>query len=199
PHDDEHVVTVGESYRGRKSGAACGRAGEPVESRLISRHPSKRRRTPSLERPRDDSGRERDALFPDRGRDRGAGRRWRFLPGRCGRGVGLLGPNGAGKTTTLRIILGMLRPNSGQAYIGDWCAATSPDEVKRQVGLVSASAALYQHLSVREMLLFCADLYQVPPRAARDELARLARLLGFADLLSRRCATLSTGQRQRVH
>jgi sodium transport system ATP-binding protein len=112
---------------------------------------------------------------------------------------GLLGPNGAGKTTTLRIILGLLQPTSGQASIGGYCVAASPDEVKRQVGLVSAGATLYQHLTVREMLLFCADLYRTPPSQARDELDRLARLLGLTDYIDRRCGTLSTGQRQRVH
>lgn len=117
----------------------------------------------------------------------------------AGEVFGLLGPNGAGKTTTLRIILGLLRPSAGQASIGGWSSAAAPDEVKRQVGLVSASAALYQHLTVREMLLFCADLYHVPPKAARDELERLARLLDFTGYLDRRCATLSTGQRQRIH
>ena len=111
----------------------------------------------------------------------------------------LLGPNGAGKTTTLRIILGLLKPTSGHARIGGFDSATTPDAVKRQVGLVSASAALYQHLTVREMLLFCADLYQVPPDVARAELARLAALFDFEEILGRRCATLSTGQRQRVH
>ena len=116
----------------------------------------------------------------------------------AGEVFGLLGPNGAGKTTTLRIILGLLRPSSGQASIGGWSSAAAPDEVKRQVGLVSSSAALYQHLTVREMLLFCADLYQAPPAEARDELLRLAQLLDFRDILHRRCATLSTGQRQRV-
>jgi ABC-2 type transport system ATP-binding protein/sodium transport system ATP-binding protein len=116
----------------------------------------------------------------------------------AGEVFGLLGPNGAGKTTTLRIILGLLRPTAGRATIGGFCATTSPNAVKRQVGLVSSTAALYQHLTVREMLLFCADIYQVPPTSARAELERLARLLGFHDLLDRRCATLSTGQRQRV-
>jgi ABC-2 type transport system ATP-binding protein/sodium transport system ATP-binding protein len=111
----------------------------------------------------------------------------------------LLGPNGAGKTTTLRIILGLLRPTSGHASIGGHDSATAPEAVKRQVGLVSASAALYHHLTVREMLLFCADLYQVPPDAARAELARLAALFDFEEILGRRCATLSTGQHQRVH
>lgn len=117
----------------------------------------------------------------------------------AGEVFGLLGPNGAGKTTTLRIILGLLRPSTGQATIGGYSSATAPDDVKRQVGLVSASAALYQHLTVREMLLFCADLYQTPPAEAHAELLQLARLLDFRDILGRRCATLSTGQRQRVN
>jgi ABC-2 type transport system ATP-binding protein/sodium transport system ATP-binding protein len=112
---------------------------------------------------------------------------------------GLLGPNGAGKTTTIRMVLGLLKPTSGRATVAGFCAAEYPNEVKRRVGLVSASAGLYQHLSVREMLLFFADLYGVAPAVAAAELDHLARLLGFADLLGRRCATLSTGQRQRVN
>lgn len=110
----------------------------------------------------------------------------------------LLGPNGAGKTTTLRMILGLLRPTSGQASIAGFGTSQHPDEVKRRVGLVSASAGLYQALTVREMLLFFADLYRVPRSAALAELARLTRLLGLEEFLERRCGVLSTGQRQRV-
>jgi len=117
----------------------------------------------------------------------------------AGEVFGLLGPNGAGKTTTLRIILGLLRPSTGQVTIGGCSSATAPEDVKRQIGLVSSGAALYQHLTVREMLLFCADLYQTPPAEASAELRRLAHLLDFTDILPRRCATLSTGQRQRVN
>src|SRR5438067_7953509 len=111
---------------------------------------------------------------------------------------GLLGPNGAGKTTTLRMLLGLLRPTRGQASIAGFGSAQFPDEVKRRVGLVSAGAGLYPGLTVREMLLFFADLYAVPPPEAGEELERLARLLGIRDILDRRCANLSTGQRQRV-
>jgi sodium transport system ATP-binding protein len=111
---------------------------------------------------------------------------------------GLLGPNGAGKTTTLRILLGMLAPTAGTASIARFNSTRQPDEVKRFVGLVSTTAGLYQHLSVRELLLFFADLYGVPPERARTELVRLSDLLGLNDLLERRCNTLSTGQRQRV-
>jgi sodium transport system ATP-binding protein len=118
---------------------------------------------------------------------------------REGEVYGLLGPNGAGKTTTLRIILGLLRPSSGQASLAGHRATDSPELVKHAIGLVSSSAGLYQHLSVREMLLFFADLYDVPRAAARAELGRLAELLGLSELLDRRCATLSTGQKQRVN
>lgn len=117
---------------------------------------------------------------------------------RPGEVYGLLGPNGAGKTTTLRMILGLLRPTGGHAAIAGFHSNLYPNEVKRRVGLVSANAGLYQQLTVEEMLLFFADLYSVPLQTARAELNRLAHLLGFKDLLTRRCATLSTGQRQRV-
>jgi ABC-2 type transport system ATP-binding protein/sodium transport system ATP-binding protein len=116
----------------------------------------------------------------------------------AGEVFGLLGPNGAGKTTTLRLILGLLPPSSGWASVAGFSSASQPDEVKRCVGLVSATAGLYARLSVREQLLFFADLYGVAPAAARDELDRLTRLLGMTDLLHRRSGTLSTGQRQRV-
>src|SRR5438876_11852502 len=107
---------------------------------------------------------------------------------------GLLGPNGAGKTTTLRMILGLLTPTRGQAAIAGFGSSQFPDEVKRRVGYVSANAGLYQGLSVREMLLFFADLYAVPTEQAMSELARLGRLLGLEEFLTQRCGTLSTGQ-----
>ena len=112
---------------------------------------------------------------------------------------GLLGPNGAGKTTTLRMILGLLQPTRGQASIAGFGSTEHPDEVKRRVGLVSANAGLYQALTAREMLLFFADLYAVPPDEAKTELQRLSKLLGLDEFISQRCGTLSTGQRQRVN
>jgi ABC-2 type transport system ATP-binding protein/sodium transport system ATP-binding protein len=112
---------------------------------------------------------------------------------------GLLGPNGAGKTTTLRMLLGLLQPTSGEASIAGFRASQHPDEVKRRVGLVAANAGLYPGLSVREMLLFFADLYAVPEVQAGRELGRLSQLLGLRDILQRRCANLSTGERQRVN
>lgn len=112
---------------------------------------------------------------------------------------GLLGPNGAGKTTTVRMILGLLQPTSGEATIDGFRSSEFPNEVKRRVGLVSANAGVYQWLSPREMLLFFADLYGVPRVDATRELNKLSQLLGLSEYLDRRCGTLSTGQKQRVH
>ena len=116
----------------------------------------------------------------------------------AGEVYGLLGPNGAGKTTTLRMILGLLQPTTGHAAIAGFKSDEYPDEVKRRVGYVSANAGLYQGLTVREMLLFFAALYAVPDADAALELERLCRLVNLHDILDRRCANLSTGQRQRV-
>src|ERR1700750_2914106 len=111
---------------------------------------------------------------------------------------GLLGPNGAGKTTTIRMIVGLLRPDSGYAEVGGFRTSDAPDEVKSRIGLVSANDGVYPWLTVREMLLFFADLYGLSPAEARENLRRLADLFGLTSVLDRRCALLSTGQRQRV-
>lgn len=111
---------------------------------------------------------------------------------------GLLGPNGAGKTTTIRMIVGLLRPDHGYAEVAGFRTSNAPDEVKSRVGLVSASDGVYPWLTVREMLLFFADLYGLPPRQARDNLRALSNLFDLTPLLDRRCSLLSTGQRQRV-
>ncbi|HEX6987133.1 MAG TPA: ATP-binding cassette domain-containing protein [Planctomycetaceae bacterium] len=117
----------------------------------------------------------------------------------AGEVYGLLGPNGAGKTTTLRMLLGLLRPTSGDAVVGGYSATRRPDDVKRRLGLVSASAGLYQWLTPRETLAYFADLYGLSPAAAENRTARLAEVLGLGGFLDRRCATLSTGQKQRVN
>ena len=111
---------------------------------------------------------------------------------------GLLGPNGAGKTTTLRMILGLLVPDSGYAEVDGVRTADDPIAVKARLGFVSANDGVYPWLSVREMLLYFGDLYAVDPDVAEGRCEELAELMGITNLLDRRAGTLSTGQRQRV-
>lgn len=136
--------------------------------------------------------------FPGHGADVLAVNRLTFAV-QQGEVYGLLGENGAGKTTTLRMILGLLEPSSGYAEVARYRTSDSPQEVKARIGLVSTSAGLYQWLSPRELLLFFADLYGVPDDIARHNLGELAKLFALGGFLDRRCADLSTGQKQRVN
>ncbi|MCA9040241.1 MAG: ATP-binding cassette domain-containing protein [Planctomycetaceae bacterium] len=117
----------------------------------------------------------------------------------AGEVYGLLGPNGAGKTTTLRMVLGLLQPTSGDAIVEGYSATSQPEAVKRQIGLVSASAGLYQWLTPREMLYFFADLYSIPVAKTDARLQELTELLDLSRFLDQRSSTLSTGQKQRVN
>jgi ABC-2 type transport system ATP-binding protein/sodium transport system ATP-binding protein len=96
------------------------------------------------------------------------------------------------------MIVGLLRPDAGYSEVAGFRTSEAPDEVKSRIGLVSAGDGVYPWLTVREMLLFFADLYGVPPLVARENLQSLAALLELEPLLDRRCSVLSTGQRQRV-
>ena len=65
--------------------------------------------------------------------------------GNPGEVYGLLGPNGAGKTTTMRMVLGLMQPTEGFAEVEGFRSSDSPDEVKRRIGFVSATAGTPTH------------------------------------------------------
>ncbi len=112
---------------------------------------------------------------------------------------GLLGANGAGKTTSLRMILGLLTPTSGDALVEKYSVATDPDEVKRRIGYASASVGVYPWLTPKETLQFVGDLYDLEPEYTNNRIVELSSLLGVDPILNQHCATLSTGQKQRVN
>ena len=93
--------------------------------------------------------------------------------------VGLLGPNGAGKTTTLKMLTGLLKPDSGVATIAGFNIVTQSLEAKRVLGFVPDSGAVYESLSGLEYLLMVASLYGI----AEDEaVARITRFIDFFEL-----------------
>jgi ABC-2 type transport system ATP-binding protein len=97
----------------------------------------------------------------------------------AGQILGFLGPNGAGKSTTLKILTGMLQPTSGTASVCGFDLERDPLEVKRRVGLVPESGAVFESLTGLEYLEMVAALYGIPQEAAR---ARIKQFIAFFDL-----------------
>ncbi len=109
---------------------------------------------------------------------------------------GFLGPNGSGKTTTIRMLCGLLTPDSGDGTCLGFDIRRDADKIKRRVGYMTQRFSLYQDLSVRENLEFVARLYGVnnPRKAARDMIDRLG-LKGREEQLA---GELSGGWKQRL-
>jgi ABC-2 type transport system ATP-binding protein len=109
---------------------------------------------------------------------------------------GFLGPNGSGKTTTIRMLCGLLTPDSGEGTCLGYDIRRDADKIKRQVGYMTQRFSLYQDLSVRENLEFVARLYGLPnPRgAARDMISRL----GLSGREGQLAGELSGGWKQRL-
>ena len=80
---------------------------------------------------------------------------------------GFLGPNGSGKTTTIRMLCGLLTPDSGEGTCLGYDIRTEADKIKRHVGYMTQRFSLYQDLSVRENLEFVARLYGLAESARR--------------------------------
>ena len=97
----------------------------------------------------------------------------------AGQIVGFLGPNGAGKSTTLKMLTGMIEPTSGTAAVCGFDLRTDTLEVKKRVGFVPESGAVFESLTGLEYLVMVAALYAIPEEAA---LARIRQFIAFFDL-----------------
>jgi ABC-2 type transport system ATP-binding protein len=115
---------------------------------------------------------------------------------RRGEMFGLIGPDGAGKTTTLRMILGLLKPDAGQALTCGLDPARDRRRLSSRVGYLSQGFSLYGDLSVDENVSFFAEIHDVRGYAARrDKLLDMVRMAPFRDRLADR---LSGGMKQKL-
>jgi ABC-2 type transport system ATP-binding protein len=115
---------------------------------------------------------------------------------RRGQIYGFLGPNGSGKTTTIRMLCGLLTPDSGTGTCLGYDILTQSDLIKRRVGYMTQRFSLYADLSIRENLEFVARVYGIrdPRGAARAAIARL----GLAGRETQLAGQLSGGWKQRL-
>ncbi len=109
--------------------------------------------------------------------------------------VGLLGPNGAGKTTFIRILNGVIKPESGSISILGYDPVMDGDEIRKFSGIVTESAGLYHQMSGEENLAFFAELYGVKDKRKINE---LLRLFDLEEHKGKVVGTYSTGMKKRL-
>ena len=110
--------------------------------------------------------------------------------------VGLLGPNGCGKTTTIAMILGLLKPSSGQVLINGKNIETNKISLLHKMNFISPYIELPKKLKVKQNLIVYGKLYNVDD--LKNRISYLSDKLRLSDLLDKITGELSSGQKNRV-
>ena len=112
--------------------------------------------------------------------------------------LGLLGPNGSGKSTTLKIILGLVKPDSGSVKVLGINTGMNPVAVKQQVGYVPETPRLYEFLTGLEYLDFVADVYGVLPAEKKARIEKYLQALGLEGREGDIINSYSQGMKQKI-
>ena len=110
--------------------------------------------------------------------------------------VGLLGPNGSGKTTTIGMILGLLKPSSGEVLINGLKIEKYRDDILQKINFISPYIELPKKLTVKQNLIVYGKLYSV--KNLKEKIDYLVNKLRLENLLNRITGELSSGQKNRI-
>jgi len=111
---------------------------------------------------------------------------------------GFLGPNGAGKTTTIKMMVGLLNPDSGTITIKGFDNQKQDLDVKRNIGYVPDNPDVYDRLNGMEYLNFMADIYQVPVNVRKERINRYLSMFDLTDAASDLIKSYSHGMKQKI-
>lgn len=115
-----------------------------------------------------------------------------------GKIYGFLGPNGAGKTTTMNVMTGYIAANGGTVIIDGHDILKEPLKAKACIGYLPEVPPLYPDMTVREFLLFAAELKKLPKTERKKQVQELMERLELDEMKNRLIRNLSKGYRQRV-
>ena len=111
---------------------------------------------------------------------------------------GLVGPDGAGKTTTLRMLAGIMPPDSGGAIVAGCDVVRDPELAKHSLSYMPQRFGLYEDLTVDENIRFYADLFGVKKRDRAARSAQLLKAAGMSEFRARMAGKLSGGMKQKL-
>jgi ABC-2 type transport system ATP-binding protein len=111
---------------------------------------------------------------------------------------GLVGPDGAGKTTTLRMLAGVLPPDSGSASVAGCDVVREAELLKTRISYMPQRFGLYEDLTVDENIRFYADLFETGRKAREERAARLLAASGMSEFRQRLAGQLSGGMKQKL-
>jgi len=115
-----------------------------------------------------------------------------------GQVCGYLGPNGAGKTTTIKMLTGLIRPTFGTAVINGFDILKNPIEVKKRIGYVPESGALYEKLTPMEYLQLIGRLYHLEEEPLKHRIEEFLQLFQLQKHKNQRMDTFSKGMKQKI-
>jgi len=111
---------------------------------------------------------------------------------------GLVGPDGAGKTTTMRMLSGILSPESGAITVAGCDVIADPEAVKSRISYMTQRFGLYEDLTVDENIRFYADLFGVTRRVREERAAPLLTACGMIQFRTRLAGNLSGGMKHKL-
>lgn len=115
---------------------------------------------------------------------------------RKGETVGFLGVNGAGKSTTMKIITGVISPDTGTVSVFGYDIAEKPIEAKKRIGYLSEDNPLPADMYVREYLEYVAEIYNLPD--VKDKVNASIEQFGLTNEYNKKIGALSKGNRQKL-
>lgn len=116
----------------------------------------------------------------------------------CGEIFGLLGPNGAGKTTTFKMMCGLLKPTSGNAYVNGLDLQKAPGRARSHIGYMAQKFSLYGNLSVGQNLHFFAGIYNLQGKEKQNAIDEMLDIFNLKPFYNEPSESLPLGFKQRL-